>query len=347
MTQANLILLGIVAVLVFIVSALMLSGFYSVKPGEAAAVQTWGAAKSDPVSREGLHWHWPWPIGTVTVVQVAKSRTATIGFFYLPEGVLGVGTNENWERNLQDARMIAGDLSLLEVQVVAQYYISNLNDYLFRADDPGVSIEYLNADGAATIYESHPEGRPDGQSIQDALNIAVRRSVGQRTIDDVLVLARESIERETLGHAQDILDSYETGLRLTSIQLQETRPPEQVKDAFDDVLRAREERDTRINQALVFESEVLPKARGEAAKAVQEAEAYKATRIAEAEAEATRFNAILQEYKASPEVVRDRMYLETMDKVLPRLNQIFVGGVENPVFILGGAGIVPLPAREE
>ena len=109
-------------------------------------------------------------------------------------------------------------------------------------------------------YESNKPGRPDGQSLKDALETAIRRAVGQRTIDQALVSDREGIEQETLVHAQAILKAYQTGLTITSVQLQEVRPPAEVQDAFDDVLKAREEKDTRINQALAFESKTLPEA---------------------------------------------------------------------------------------
>ena len=334
-------LIGIVAIVLIGAVGLTLSGLYTVKPGEAAAVQTWGDASDEPTSTEGLHWHWPWPIGQVTVEQVDKSRTAEVGFYTLPGDLIDIDTQENWQRDLVAATMIAGDLSLLEIQVVAQYHISDLNAYLFEADDPGVSFEYWDNGGQRT-HDSHPEGRPDGQSIKDAIEVAIRRSVGQRTIDEVLVSDREAIELETMEVAQQILDAYRTGLTITSVQLLEVKPPDQVKAAFDDVLRAREERDTRINQALAFESETLPVARGRAEAIMREAEAYRATQIAEAQGEADRYLAVLEEYRAAPEIISKRMYLETMDEVMPRLNQVMVSGVDSPILILGGSGILPL-----
>ena len=340
------IALAVVATIAVIIVLINLgTGFYQVKPGEAAALQTFGAARPEPESSEGLHWHWPSPVGRTTVIQVQKSRTSVVGYYNLPEGVIDGATGENWQRDLRAATMIAGDLSLLEIQLVAQYYISDLNAYLFQADDPGVTFTYSEGNDARD-HRSHPPGRPDGQTIKDALEVAIRRSVGQRTIDHVLVSERETIELETMAEAQQILNDYQTGLAITSLQLQEVKPPEQVKVAFDDVLRAREERDTRINQALAFESQVLPVARGEAERIRRESEAYRAKRIAEAEAEADRFLAILAEYRASPDVIAKRMYLETLDTVLPRVNQIIVGSSETPVLIINAAGtegVTPVP----
>ena len=241
---------------------LIISGFYSIRPGEAAAVQTFGAARPEPETREGLHWHWPWPVGRTTTVQVDKSRTAEIGYQTLPEGELDTLTGENWQRDLHAATMITGDLNLLEIQLVAQYYISDLNAYLFEADDPGIRFEYAGQDGNIHTHQSHDEGLPDGQSIKDAMEIALRRSIGHRTIDRALITERETIELETMAYAQEILNTYRTGLTITAVQLQEIKPPDEVQESFDDVLRAREEKDRRINEALAFESQTLPEARG-------------------------------------------------------------------------------------
>ena len=326
-----------------IVALLMLSGFYSVKPGEATAVQTFGAARAEPVTSEGLHWHWPWPVGATTTEQVQKSRTAEVGFQTLPKNQIDPSTQENWQRDYDAATMITGDLGLLETQLVAHYFISDLNAYLFEADDPGVTFEYPDGDRVKT-HRSHPAERPDGQTIKDALEISIRRAVGQRTIDQALIQERETIENETMEQAQDILNQYRTGLTITSVQLQEVKPPDEVQAAFDDVLRAREEKDTRINDALAFESQTLPEARGEAERIRKESEAYRAQKVNAAEAESTRFKAILQEYKASPDIIAKRMYLETMDRVMPRMNQVIIAGPEPSSLILntGNGNVVPI-----
>ena len=311
-------------------------GVYQIKPGEATAKQTFGAASPEPVTDQGLHWHWPSPIGKTTTVQVRRSRTAELGFNTLPEGVIDDFTNENWQRDYQAATMITGDMGLLEIQLVAHYRISDLNSYLFRADDPGISFDYYDGTNLKT-FERIPKGQPDGQTIKDALAIAIRRAVGQRTTDEALISQRETIESETLTHAQQILDKAKTGLTITSLQLQEVKPPDQVQHAFDDVLRAREERDTRINEALAFESQTLPEARGEAEALRKQAEAYRAQRINEAQAEAQRFTAIHQQYQSAPDIIAKRMYLQTMDKVLPRTKQIIITGKDPGTLIINTA----------
>ena len=320
----GVIILAALLGLLMIVLITIITGFYSVRPGEATAIQTFGAARAEPETQEGLHWHWPWPIGKTRTVQVEKSRTAEIGYQTLPDDRINMLTGENWQRDLQGATMITGDLNLLEIQLVAQYYISDLNDYLFAADDPGIRFEYLDEGGKVRNHRSHPENLPDGQSIKDAMEIAIRRSIGHRTIDRALVTDRETIELETMQYAQEILNTYGTGLTITAVQLQEIKPPDEVQEAFDDVLKAREEKDKRINEALAFESQTLPEARGEAERIRQEAQAYKQERINAAQGEAGRFESILEEYQASPEIIATRMYLETLDKVLPRTRQVLV-----------------------
>ncbi len=324
-----------------------LTGMYTVKPGQAAAIRIFGAAAAEPVTAEGFHWNWPAPVGHKDIIQVSENRSAEVGFNSLPSDRIDVLTGEEWQRDINAATMITGDLNLVEVQIVAQYRISDLNKYLFHADDPGHSFEYWDKDRAKT-HRSHPVGRPDGQSLKDTLEIAMRRAFGQRTIDEALITDRETIEREIMEVAQEILDEYETGIRLTSVQLQEVKAPDTVQEAFDDVLRAREEKETRINEALAFESDTLPKARGLAKQLVQQAQAYRAERIAAATAEADRFTNILNEYKASPEIIASRMYLETIDRVLPRLHQIIVTGDNPPSVILDagsgtGSRIIPTP----
>ena len=337
--------LAATAAIILAVILLMVTGFYSVRPGEATAVQTFGAARAEPEAQEGLHWHWPWPIGSTTTVQVEKSRTAEIGYQTLPWERIDLLTGENWQRDLSAATMITGDLNLLEIQMVAQYYISDLNAYLFEADDPGIRFEYMRENGQADTHRSHPESLPDGQSIKDAMEIAIRRSIGHRTIDRALVTDREAIEMETMEQAQEILNTYRTGLTITAVQLQEIKPPDEVQEAFDDVLKAREEKDKRINEALAFESRTLPEARGQAERIRQEAEAYRQERINAAEGEAGRFESILEEYQASPEIIARRMHLETMDKVLPRTRQVLITGQQaGPIILNAGDGpVVPIP----
>ena len=344
--RAMYIIAGIMTTIIVILG---ITGIYQVKPGEAAAVRVFGKANPEPVSSEGLHWNWPHPIGKPDVLQVQKNRTTEIGFQTLPGGRISLHTGEHWQRNIDEATMITGDLNLVEVQLVAQYNISDLNKYLFNAADPGVSFDYTDQDSKNRSHQSHPHGRPDGRTIKDALSTALRRAAGKRTIDQVLITEREAIEQETMEQAQIILQKHETGLTITSVQLQEVKAPDVVQASFDDVLRAREERDTRINEALAFEQQAIPKANGQAGQLINEAIAHRAERIAQATGEADRFLNILREYQASPEIIQSRMWMETMDRILPHLDLIIIAGENTPPIIINGTSrsanrnFVPIP----
>ena len=171
-----------------------------------------------------------------------------------------------------------------------------------------------------------------------------RLVVGQRSIDDVLVRNREEVETDTRSRLQAIMDTYASGIEVISVQLQDVKAPEEVRDAFDDVLRARQERETRINQAEAYAADVIPRARGDAERIIQEAKAFQQARIQTADGEARRFEAVLNEYNSSPEVTRQRLYLEALEQVLPGVSKIVVDPDTDPVLILGGDGnIVPAP----
>jgi len=233
---------------------------------------------------------------------------------------------------LEEALMISGDLNIVDVQMVVQYRISNLNNFLFNVDDPG--------EGARLI----PEGQPDGRTLKDGAEAALRLVVGQRSIDDVLVRGREQVETDTRERLQAIMDSYRAGIEVISVQLQDVKAPEEVRDAFDDVLRGRQERETRINQALAYEADVIPRARGDAERIIDADEAVRQARIQTAEGEAVRYEAVLNEYENAPEVTRQGLYLEALEQVLPGVAKIIVDPSTDPVIILGQDGnVIPAP----
>ena len=168
--------------------------------------------------------------------------------------------------------------------------------------------------------------------------------VGQRSIGAVLAEQRTEVEEATRTRLQEILDTYNTGINIVGVELQEVQAPEQVRAAFSDVVRARQDKQTAINQAQAFENQVLPEARGQAAQVIQAAEAFQSARIARAEGEADQFTAILAEFKKSEEVTRQRLYLEAMEDILPGINKIIVSPEAESVLILGGReGLAPIP----
>ena len=317
----SILIIAVVALLAIIWAA---TGVYTVSPGENAALRLFGAVQGAPVSEEGLHWWWPTPAGKKDVVLVTETRRMELGFRSNDAAV-----NTPF---LDEALMISGDLNIVDVQMVVQYRISNLNNFLFKVDDPGEPVRLI------------PEGRPDGRTLKDGAEAALRLVVGQRSIDDVLVRGRELVETDTRERLQDILDEYEAGIEVISVQLQDVKAPEEVRDAFDDVLRGRQERETRINQALAYEAEIIPRARGDAERIIEASEAFKRARIETANGEAQRFESVRNEYQSSPEVTRQRLYLEALENVFPRVTKIIVDPDTEPVLILGQDGnVIPAP----
>jgi len=216
--------------------------------------------------------------------------------------------------------------------MVVQYDIKNLNDFLFKVDDPGDSVR-----GTAP-------GRPDGRTLKDASEAALRLVVGQRSIDDVLTDKRVDVEANTQIRLQEILDSYNTGIHIRNVQLQDVKAPDQVRVAFDDVLQAVQERDTKINLARAYENQVIPRVQGDAVRIKQAAEAFKQERILKANGEAARFTSILREYQKSKEVTRQRLYLEAMEEILPGVTKFIVSPDAQSVLVLGNNGqVTPLP----
>ena len=316
----GILILAVIALLIIIWAA---TGVYTVSPGENAALRLFGAVVA-PVSDEGLHWWWPSPVGNKDVVLVTETRRMELGFRSNDAAV-----NTPF---LDEALMISGDLNIVDVQMVVQYRISNLNNFLFKVDDPGEPVREI------------PEGRPDGRTLKDGAEAALRLVVGQRSIDDVLVRGRELVETDTRQRLQAILDDYEAGIEVISVQLQDVKAPEEVRDAFDDVLRGRQERETRINQALAYEADLIPRARGDAERIIEAAEAFKRARIETANGEAQRFESVLNEYQSSPRVTRQRLYLEALENVFPGVTKIIVDPDTEPVLILGQDGnVIPAP----
>ena len=234
---------------------------------------------------------------------------------------------------LDESLMITGDAdedgnpgeapNLVDVQLLVQYDIKNLKSYLYETVSP------------------------DGYTLKDATETSLRQVVGSRPIDDVLTDKKEDIQIETKAKLQEILDLYGTGIRAREVKLLQVFAPEQVKDAFDDVVRAKEDKARIINLADAYKEDVLPRARGEAAKALQDAEGSRQQKIAIATGEAERFLAIRNEYVKSQDVTRKRLYLEAMEEILPGISKI-LGDPDDVILVSPESGrVIPVPAGEE
>jgi len=272
--------LAAVLILALIVIIWAATGIYTVSPGEQAALRLFGAAQANTVTETGLNWWWPSPVGNRDVVQVVETRRMELGFRRSDNGGPDAPVPV-------EAQMISGDLNIIDVQMVVQYNIKNLNNYLFRVDDPGEDTG---------TQRNIPAGRPDGRTLKDATEAALRLVVGQRSLGEVLAEERLNLQSSTHDKLQEILDSYQTGINIISVELQKVEAPEDVRAAFNDVLQARQDKVTATNQAQAYENQVIPEARGRAEQIIQPAEAFKRARIERARGEADQFLSILQQY---------------------------------------------------
>ena len=301
---------GVVGIFFLSLFIWLATGFYTVSPDQQAALRTFGEFQRFETS--GLHWHYPAPIGTRNVVSVTTTRQLELGFRSGDDG------NSAPRSVPEEGLMITGDENIVDVQLVVQYRIGSLRDYLFSVDDPGDSDRGISS------------GQPDGATLRDIAETAVRQVVGARNIDDVLTTEKERVQTDILLKMIFLTDFYKTGIEIQDVLLQAVNPPSQVQAAFEDVVRAREDRETTINQAQAYEASKIPEAVGEAAKIVEEAQGFRDGRIAKAEGEAAGFLAILEGYRQSPDVTRRRLYLEAMEEILPGVTK-FILSSENGV----------------
>ena len=280
------------------------SGFYQVEPSELAARKLFGKFYP-PLQSAGLHWHWPSPIGETITETVEETRRLELGFRTTAQG--------NQLTDVSDeALMITGDLNIVDVQMIVQYRINDLEQFLFKVDDPGDPSRGIG------------QGSPDGMTLLDATEAALRQVVGKSSIDDILTINKDKVQLDTLHLLRSILDNYSAGIEVLEVRLQNVRPPDDVRDAFDDVVRARVDKEARINEALAYQQDRLPRARGDAEKIINAAEAFKQERILKAKGESARFLSVLAEYTKSKEVTRTRLYLEKMESVLPIVRKYII-----------------------
>ncbi|MYC37745.1 MAG: FtsH protease activity modulator HflK [Chloroflexi bacterium] len=311
--------LAVVLIIALIVIIWAATGIYTISPGEQAALRLFGAAQATPVTETGLHWWWPSPVGRRDVVQTVETRRMELGFRSGEAGAIAPVPVE--------AQMISGDLNIIDVQMVVQYNIKNLNDFLFRVDDPGEN------DGA---HRDIPVGHPDGRTLKDATEAALRLVVGQSSIVEVLAEDRIELQDSTTQRLQEILDSYHTGINVISVELQKVEAPEDVRAAFNDVLQARQDKVTATNQAQAYENQVIPEARGRAEQIIQPAQAFKQARIQRARGEADQFLSILGQY--SDRSIRLTNTLQDTDGSDQDGNPATGIGIED-VSVVDGAGL--------
>jgi len=291
-------------VAIFVVGLWLLSGFYMVGPGEQGLVLTFGRLTGEP-RQSGLHYRLPAPIQSKFVVDTAQVRTAEIGY-----------RTDAASQNvvLEEAQMLTGDENMVVVQLFIQYLVQDPVAYTFHVQ---------NADAV----------------LKASAEIALRSAVGQNTIDFTMTEGRVQAQEQVKILLQTLLDQYKTGLLVTEARLLAVDPPSEVRDAFHDVVRAFEDRERLVKESEGYAEQVVPAARGEAAQMVLEAEAYREQRLIRAEGDAARFLTLLAEYQKAPEVMRERLYLESIERVL--------SGAKIFVLETGSGGVLPfLPLTE-
>jgi len=267
-----------------------LSGFYIVEQGEQGVVQQFG--KLSEQTEAGLRWHLPWPIETVTNVNIQKITPVEIGY----RSNARTGSKTKVPR---EALMLTEDENIIDIEFAVQYRIKNAADYLFNT-------------------------RNVETTIVQATEAAVREVAGKSTMDFVLTAGRDEVGQKTHVLLQKTLDLYKTGILITKVEMQEAQPPEEVRAAFDDAVKAREDEVRFKNEAEAYSNDLIPRARGTAARMLEEAQGYKASVIARAEGDAKRFTQILREYSKAPRVTRDRLYIETLEYVMANSTKILV-----------------------
>src|SRR6056300_824442 len=289
--------------LIIIAFVWLASGLYRVLPDEQGVVLRFG--KFVKTTQPGLNYHIPFPVESVLTPKVTKVNRIDIGF----------STGGAVADVPQESLMLTGDENIVNIDFSVFWVIKDAGNFLFKIQDP--------------------EG-----TVKAAAETAMREVIAKSDIQPILTEGRSNIEIETQGIIQTILDDYESGIQITQVQTQKADPPDQVINAFRDVQAARADMERAKNEAEAYANDVIPRARGEAQKILQAAEAYKKEVVAKSEGEASRFLAIYNEYKNAKAVTQERMYLETMEKVLADIDKVII---ENN----GGSGVVPyLPLPE-
>ena len=299
------IILGLLIILVLYIA----SGLYRVLPDEQGVVLRFG--KYVHTTQPGLHYHIPRPFERVLTPKVTKVNRVDVGFRPASDSGRSSGVGNVPEESL----MLTGDENIVDINYSVFWVIKDAQKFLFNIQSP---IETVKATSET----------------------AMREVIAKNEIQTILTEGRSNIEIEVQEITQKILDEYGSGIQITQVQTQRADPPAQVIDAFRDVQAARADRERSKNEAEAYANDVIPRARGEAEQVLQQAEAYKKEVVAKAEGEASRFLAIYNEYKNAKQVTQERMYLETMEKVLADIDKVIIDKES-------GSGVVPyLPLPE-
>ena len=284
----------VVALVTLVLLVLYLSsGSYLVNPGEEAVERLFGRVVTEGIT-EGLHYRLPWPFQQVDKVNVSEIQREGIGLL--------LAEHRGVHSSPKKIQILTGDENIIEVQLVIQYRISDPAKYLFKVD-----------------YRPY-------QIINEVVRYAVTRIGSSMRVDEMLTVAKEEIQRLVQYETQQLLDAYQSGLSVVTVNIKKMYPPDEVADSFRDVASAREDKSRTINNAQGYRNSLLPPAKGEAFRIIRQAEGYQAEVVNMAQGETDRFMQMLTEYQktstnASIDVTRERLYMETMEKIFPKLKK--------------------------
>ncbi|RFB68843.1 MULTISPECIES: FtsH protease activity modulator HflK [unclassified Herbaspirillum] len=275
---------GVIAVIVAFLW--LASGFFIVQEGQTAVVMTFG--KYSHTTLPGFNWRWPYPLQSHEIVNVSQVRTAEIGY-----------RSNAKNKQLKEALMLTDDENIIDIQFAVQYKLKNAAEWLFN-------------------------NRDQDETVRQVAETAIREIVGRSKMDFVLYEGREKVALDVGQLMQQILDRYKSGVQITNVTMQGVQPPEQVQAAFDDAVKAGQDRERQKNEGQAYANDVIPKASGASSRLLEEAEAYRSRIVANAEGDAARFKQVLEEYQKAPAVTRDRMYLETMQQIFSNTTKVMV-----------------------
>jgi modulator of FtsH protease HflK len=271
---------------ILVVLVWLASGFYIVDASNRGVVLRFG--KYHETTQPGPRWHLPYPIESVEIVNLSQVRTVEVGY-----------RNNVKSKVLKESLMLTDDENIIDIQFAVQYILKSPEDYIFN-------------------------NRGTDDAVLQAAETAIREIVGKSKMDFVLYEGREQVAAEATKLMQEILDRYKTGILVSKVTMQNAQPPEQVQAAFDDAVKAGQDRERLKNEGQAYANDVIPKAKGAAARLLEEANGYRQRVLANAEGEAARFTQVLAEYQKAPGVTRERLYIETMQQVLESTSKIII-----------------------
>ena len=277
---------GAGALFALVLAVWLASGFYIVVEGQRGVVLTFGRFSQE--TGPGLRWRLPWPIQSNEIVNLQQVRTLEIGY-----------RNNVRTKVLKESLMLTDDENIVDLQFAVQYVVTDATKYIFNVR------------------------RPDESAMQIA-ETAMREVIGKNRMDAILYETQVDIANKTRDLMQVIHDRYGTGIQISAVTVQNAQPPEQVQAAFDDAVKAGQDRERQKNEGQAYANDVIPRSRGAASRLLQEAEGYKQRVIANAEGEASRFKQVLAEYAKAPAVTRERIYIETMQQILASTSKVMM-----------------------